>query len=109
MSSRGLTAYEKETIIIFNQEESIGYIFTHEKTWQKHLERKLGLKPTMNNGFGGKEYQLPKSMIKPPRAPRRLSGETKKRLAEQIQLNRTAGAQNLVAVGNMGNPRPQCR
>ena len=100
MNSRGLTDCEKETIIIFNQEESIGYIFTHEKTWQKHLERKLGLKPTMNNGFGGKEYQLPKSMIKPPRAPRRLSGETKKRLAEQARRNRLIGAENLVAVGS---------
>jgi hypothetical protein len=29
---------------------------THtEKTWQRHLEKKLGLKPVMDNGFGGKE------------------------------------------------------
>ena len=42
---RGLTNYEKETTINFNKEEKVAYIFTCEKTWQKHLEGKLGLKP----------------------------------------------------------------
>ncbi|MEE9521111.1 MAG: hypothetical protein V3V43_05355, partial [Dehalococcoidales bacterium] len=70
---RRLTNYEQETIINFNKAEHIAYIFTYEKTWQKHLEGKQGLKPVMDNGFGGKEYELPKSRIKPPRAPRKLS------------------------------------
>jgi hypothetical protein len=97
--SRKLTNYEQETIINFNEEEKIAHIFTYEKTWQKHLEDKLGLKPVMDNGFGGKEYKLPKSRIKPPRAPRRLSNSAKKRVAERLHANRVLSGQNLVPVG----------
>ena len=94
-----LPSYEQETIINFNKEEKIAYIFTYEKTWQKHLEGKLELKPVMDNGFGGKEYELPKKMIRPPRAPRKLSDLTKKKLAEQLHRNRVLSAENLVPVG----------
>ena len=94
-----LTNYEQETIINFNREGKIAHIFTYEKTWQKHLENKLGLKALYNNGFGGKEYELPKKMIKPPRAPRRLSDSVKKKLAERLHGNRVLSAQNLVPVG----------
>ena len=90
---------EQETIINFNKAEDIGYIFTYERTWQRHLEGKLGLKPLHDNGFGGKEYELPKKMIKPPRAPRRLSDEAKRKLAERLHANHVLSAQNLVPVG----------
>ena len=79
--------------------EDIAYIFTYEKTWQKHLEGRLGLKPVMDNGFRGREYQLPKSMIKLPRAPRQLSDSAKKKLAERLHRNRPNSSQNLVPVG----------
>jgi hypothetical protein len=94
-----LTSYEQETIINFNKAEDTAYIFTYEKTWQKHLEGRLGLKSVMDNGFGGKEYELPKSRIKPPRAPRRLSDSAKKKLAERLHGNHVSSAQNLVPVG----------
>lgn len=81
---RHLTAYEQETIINFNKDESIAYIFTYEKAWQKHLEQKLELKPVMDNGFGGKEYQLPKGLIPMPRAKRRYSEQTKKKMAARL-------------------------
>ena len=97
--SRTVSAYEQETIINFNKGEDIASIFTYEKTWQKHLEGKLGLKPVMDNGFGGKEYELPKSRIKPPRAPRLLSDSTKKKLTERLHRNRAHLSQNLVPVG----------
>ena len=93
-----LTNYEQETIINFNKEEQIAYVFTYEKTWQKHFEGKLGLKPVMDNGFGGKEYELPKSRIKPPRAPRKLSDSAKKILAERLHGNRVLSTENLVPV-----------
>ena len=96
---RRLSNYEQETIINFNKAEDTAYIFTYEKSWQKHLEKKLGLTPVMDNGFGGKEYQLPKSRIKPPRAPRKLSTSAKKKLAERLHGNRVLSAQNLVPVG----------
>ena len=97
--TRKLTNYEQETIINFNRAEDIAHIFTYEKTWQKHLEGKLGLKPVMDNGFGGKEYHLSKNRIKPPRAPRRLSSSAKKKLAERLSRKRVLSAQNLVPVG----------
>ena len=97
--SQRLTSYEQETIISFNKAEDIAHIFIYEKTWQKHLEGRLGLKPVIDNGFGGKEYQLPKSRIKPPRAFRRLSDSAKKKLAERLHGNRVSSTQNLVPVG----------
>ena len=95
-----LTSYEQETIINFNKAEDIAYIFTYEKTWQKHLENKLGLKPLYDNGFGGREYTTDKKRIKPPRAPRKLSVSAEKKLVERLYTNRVLSAQNLVPVGN---------
>ena len=94
-----LTSYEQETIINFNKAEDVAYIFTYEKTWQKHLEGKLGLKPVKDDGFGGREYELPKTRIKPPRAPRKLSDSAKEKLAERLHHNRVLSAQSLVPVG----------
>jgi hypothetical protein len=97
--TRRLTNYEQETIINFNKAEDVAYVFTYEKTWQKHLEGKLDLKPLYDNGFGGKEYELPKKMIRPPRAPRKLSTSAKNNLAERLHGNRVLSAQKLVFVG----------
>ena len=83
--SRALSAYEQETIISFNKEENIAHIFTYEKTWQKHLEKRLGLKPVMDNGFGGKDYEIEKKRIRPPRAPVRLSAEARAKLIERMK------------------------
>ena len=94
-----LTNYEQETIINFNKAEDTAYIFTYDKTWHTHLEGKLGLKPVMDNGFGSKEYELPKSRIKPPRVPRRLSNSAKIELTERLHRNRVLSTQNLVPVG----------
>ena len=59
----------------------------------------LGLKPVMDNGFGGKEYELLKSRTKPPTAPRKLSNSARKKLAEGLHGNRDNLSQNLVPVG----------
>lgn len=79
---------EQETIINFDKAENIAYIFTYEKTWQKHLEKKLGFKPVMDNGFGGKEYELPKNYIGLPRAPRKLSDSARKKLTDRLHRKR---------------------
>ena len=92
---RKLSNYERETIINFNKDEAIAHIFTYEKTWQQHLEKRLGLKPTMDNGFGGKEYELDKRLIKPPRAKRQLSDKAKQRLrAMAATRNRRLSVEN---------------
>ena len=85
MRKRELSSYEQETINKFNKGEAVAYIFTYEKTWQQHLEKKLGLKPIMDNGFGGKEYEIEKKRIRPPRAPVRLSAEARARLTKRMK------------------------
>jgi len=91
---RRLSNYEQETIINFNKAEDIAHIFTYEKAWQQHLEKRLGLKPTMDNGFGGKEYEIPKKRIKSPRAPRKLSAEARARLTDRLRQSRGPASQN---------------
>lgn len=84
-----LALFEQETIINFNKGETTAYIFTYEKTWQRRLES-LGYKPTMNNGRGGKEYQVPKDRVPMPRAKRRVSEATKKKMTAVLARARVA-------------------
>ena len=87
--SRYLTKYEQETIVNFNRAEEIAYVFTYDKSWQRHIENKLGIKPTEANGFGGRSYTVPKKCIKPPLAPRRLSAEARAKLVARAKgMNR---------------------
>jgi len=98
-----LSNYEQETIINFNKDEAIAHIFTYEKTWQQHLEKKLGLKPTMDNGFGGRGYEIPKKRIRPPRAPVRLSAEARAKRANRVKglhQKRSLSAQTTIAIKN---------
>jgi hypothetical protein len=83
-----LTSYEQETIISFNKAEDIARIYTCEKSWQKHLEKRLGLKPVIDTGFGGKGYEIDKKRIRPPRVPLRLSAEVRARLANRLRQGR---------------------
>jgi hypothetical protein len=92
--SRKLTRYERETIINFNEGDDMASIFTYNRAWQKHLEKRLGLKPTMDSGFGGKAYEIPKKRIRPPRAPLRLSLEARAKLAERLRQSRDFTSQN---------------
>lgn len=83
--SRKLSNYEKETIINFNEGEDMANIFTYSKSWQQHLEKRLGLKPVKDNGWGGKEYEISKKRIKPPRAPVKLSAEARAKLTKRMR------------------------
>jgi hypothetical protein len=79
-----LTNDEKETLISFDETPNDALIFTYSPKWQKHLETRLGLKPVMDNGFGGKEYHLPKSRVRLPQAHRTLSAEQRQKLGERL-------------------------
>jgi len=68
-----LTKEEKETIIRFDEASEKTSIFTYNRRWQRHLEKKLGMEPTWKNSFGGKDYLLPKEWIRLPLPKRRLS------------------------------------
>jgi hypothetical protein len=63
----------------------VANIFTYERAWQQHLEGRLGLKPTMDNGFGGREYVIEKKRIRPPRAPVRLSAEARAKRSKRMK------------------------
>jgi hypothetical protein len=76
---------EKETLISFDETPAEAVVFTYNKRWQQHLEKRLGLKSTFDNGFGGKEYHIAKSRIRPPLAPRKLSKEARERLRQRAQ------------------------
>ena len=87
----GLTRYEMETIINFNQEEDFAYVFTYQKSWQKHIEKRLGIKPCMDNGKGGREYKVDKHLISKPRMPRigkKLSPERKQQMSDSLKRAR---------------------
>lgn len=83
-----LSKYEQETIINFNREDDKASIFTYDRAWQRQLERKLGAKPIMDNGMGGKEYLVDKGRVRMPQPKRRYSEESKKKLVER--LNRSS-------------------
>jgi hypothetical protein len=75
---------EKETLINFNEKDELASIFTYNKSWQKHLEERLGLKPILDNGSGAREYLIDKKRIKPPRAPLNLSDEARAKIRERL-------------------------
>jgi len=88
----GVTNYEKETIINFNEEEDIAYIYTHNTTWQAHLEGKLGLKPTATNRDNGREYELDKKRIRMPQLKKKMSEETREKLRLRLRKMRDSKA-----------------
>ena len=79
-----LTNDERETIITFDEAGPDAIIFTYNKAWQTHLENKLGLKPIRDNGYGGREYQVDKKRLRPPRAPVKISAERRAKMAEHL-------------------------
>jgi len=87
-----LSKLEQETIISFNELESEAHIFTYNKTWQKHLESQLGLKPIYTTKDGAREYVVSKLRILLPKASRqRLIEARKKRQAKLSKMRARQG------------------
>lgn len=80
----GLSKQEQETIINFNQAEHTAYFYTCSKPWMAHMEKVLGLRPTRIHGSYAREYECPKSWIRKPRKPRRLSTAQKRNLKQRL-------------------------
>lgn len=93
-----LTNEEKETIITFDETPADAVVFTYNKAWQTHLENKLGLKPTKDNGHGGREYHIAKKRIRPPRAPVKLSAEQRRKMADRLRRGRRH--KSIISAGN---------
>lgn len=93
-----LTNEEKETIITFDETPADAIVFTYSKTWQKQIEQKLGIQPTMNNGFGGREYHVPKQRIRMPQPKRVFSSEHRRKLANKLAQGRRQ--KSIISAGN---------
>lgn len=89
-----LSNEERETLISFDETPADAVIFTYNKRWQRHLEQRLGLKPTMNNGYGGREYHIPKKRIPLPRAPKKLTAEQRRKLGQRLRASRRQKSSN---------------
>lgn len=97
-----LEAYERETIITFDETTEPAHIFTYNRSWQKHLEQKLGIEPTTDNEFGAREYECPKAWIRKPQKPRQLSEVQKGKLRERLADKAISTADLSCAVGGLG-------
>ena len=96
-----LTRQEQETIINFNQEEAIAYIYTCSKAWIRHFEKVLGLKPTKIHSYA-REYECPKTWIKKPRKTRKLSEQQRQRLSQRLAQTSILSEVLPCAVGESG-------
>lgn len=104
-----LSNEQKETIITFDETPADAQIFTYSRTWQKQIEKKLGIQPTFNNGFGGREYHIPKKRIRMPQPPRIYSPEQRQKMAKRLAARRPQKplirAGNTAAVGSSAAKR----
>jgi hypothetical protein len=82
---RSLSPEERETIIRFDETSNPASVFTYNRRWQQHIEKRLGIKPDWSNHHGGRQYSVPKSRISVPRAPRKVSEATLARLRAQAR------------------------
>ena len=99
-----LAKFEQETIINFNQEEFIAYIYTCSKAWIRHFEKVLGLKPTKTYSYA-REYECPKTWIKLPRKPRKLSGAKKQEFLRRIRQTSNLSEKTPYTVGKSGGEK----
>ena len=83
-----LSPEERETIISFDETPDDATIFTFSRTWQRHLENKLGLVPTMTTKEGAREYHLPKKRIRMPQPKKILSEEQRQKLGKRLRETR---------------------
>ena len=93
-----LTKFEQETIINFNQEESIAYIYTCSKAWIRHFEKVLKLTPTKTYSYA-REYECPKTWIKKPRKTRKLSEAQRQKLSQRLAQKSILSEKMPCAVG----------
>lgn len=90
LRGRNLTAYELETVVNFNKTKDDAVIFTYEKSWQKHIEKRMGIKPFLDNDFGGKSYKVPKKLIRKPSVKRIFTDEQRNAVRERFAKTRVS-------------------
>ena len=78
-----ISRYEQETIINYNNEESIADIFTYDRRLITKL-RKAGVELKDTNGDGSYSCKVPKRWVKVS-PPRKVSDENKAKFAERAK------------------------
>ena len=76
---RTYALWAQETTIYFNKAEKTAIVYTHERTWQEYYEKTLKLKP-INVWGKAREYEVPKSWVKMPKPPKKVSEAQKANL-----------------------------
>ena len=78
-----LSRYERETVINYNEEESVANIFTASATMANKL-KKIGELKTVDGGW---EVEVPKAWvtIRPPKKMKPLTAEAKKKRLANLQ------------------------
>lgn len=85
----GLTKYEQETILLFNEDEKTASVYTHNSSLQRRLAefaKKSDECCLLRSGEGWAEYQIPKRWIK-LNMPRQYSEEQKQQMAKRARQN----------------------
>ncbi|MFC1967852.1 hypothetical protein ACFLVX_00465 [Chloroflexota bacterium] len=96
-----LSKQEKETIFNFNQAEDTASIYTFSKEWMRYMETVLGWKPTTVRPYA-REYEFPKSWIRKPQKPRRLTEAQKLMLTKRLVLKPILDEKTPYVVGIFG-------
>lgn len=83
-----LSAYERETIILFNETSDPAEVFTYNKRMIRKLERLVRMFPDefklkSDNGAGGRTYIVPKNRI--------LISTPKRKVADTIREDGSTG------------------
>ena len=97
--SKKLSDYEWEAIINFNEAKNTASILIYDRSWQKHLESKLCLRPVLDNGFGEKAYEIDNKSISMPGVPRKLSDLAREKLAWGLHHSRVFSKKSSVLAG----------
>lgn len=83
----GLTRYEQETIILFNESEAVASVYTYNAGLQNALRSLCKSYPaqvtlTADNGYGALTFAVPKKWIKI--SPPRVLSEAQKKVLEEM-------------------------
>lgn len=79
--------HERETIINFNDEEDIAYVWTASQTIYRALTKK-GYNPVADNGRSA-SFEIPKSDIRLPIPKRKLTPEQRRARLKALNLRKS--------------------
>ena len=87
--SVALSREERETIINFNEAESIVNVFTYNPKWQRRV-KEMGIKPIRTEGLA-REYEFPKKWLRLPVKPREFTPAERQAARKRFQPKKPPG------------------